>query len=116
MRIAKGHPIANWLRCDRDTYSRSLDRVLIERDKALESDPTHSGLPEGAIDWFWKEQLPSLVQKPNYRHQVEQHRENLELALLAIKSDINRATVGLIEEKLSTEAELARISAVLGDE
>ena len=113
MRVSKSHPVANWLRCDANLYSRSLDRVLRDRDEALKTDRQHSGLPAESKRWFWEEQLPNLMQQEQYRHQVEQHAENLQLALVAIDSDINRQTQSLQEERAAKAAELAQVNALL---
>ena len=53
------------------------------------------------------------MQQEQYRHQVEQHAENLQLALLAIDSDINRQTQSLQEERAAKAAELAQVNALL---
>lgn len=77
-----------------------MDQVLRHRDEAQAIDPQQSGLPEASVSWFWQTQLPELIKQERYRHQAEQHTENLRLALLAIDSDINAQTRGLQEEKL----------------
>lgn len=107
------HPVCNWLRCVDHDYRRSMDQVLRHRDKAQAVDPTQSGLPEASVSWFWQTQLPELIKQEGYRHQCEQHAENLQLALLAIDSDINSQTRGLQEEKAAKTAELAKLTALL---
>ena len=90
-----------------------MDQVLRHRDEAQAVDPTQSGLPEASVSWFWQTQLPELIKQEGYRHQCEQHAENLQLALLAIESDINRQTEALQYEKAEKTAELARITELL---
>ena len=107
------HPVCNWLRCVDHDYQRSMDQVLRHRDEAQAVDPTQSGLPEASVSWFWQTQLPELIKQERYRHQCEQHAENLQLALLAIESDINRQTEALQYEKAEKTAELARIMELL---
>ena len=63
MRVAKCHPLLGWLRLDGQTYSRTLDQSLRERDRALELDRNHSGHAESFIDWVWTQQLPELCRK-----------------------------------------------------
>ena len=57
--------------------------------------------------------MPELIKQERYLHQVQQHAENLQLALLAIESDINSQTRGLQEEKAAKTAELAKLTALL---
>ena len=66
MRVAKCHPLLGWLRLDDHTYSRTLDRSLNERDRALLTDSSHTGHPAGFIDWVWGQQLPELCRKDTY--------------------------------------------------
>ena len=68
---------------------------------------------DASVSWFWQTQLPELIKQEGYRHQCEQHAENLQLALLAIDSDINSQTRGLQEEKAAKTAELAKLTALL---
>ena len=63
MRVARCHPLLGWLRLDGHTYSRTLDRSLIERDRALLIDGSHTGHAAGFIDWVWGQQLPELCRK-----------------------------------------------------
>ena len=107
------HPVCNWLRCVDNDYRRSLDQVLRHRDEAQAVDPTQTGLPNASVTWFWETQLPELIKQERYLHQVQQHAENLQLALLAIESDINRQTEALKYEKAQKTAELARITELL---
>ena len=32
-------------------YRRVMDRLLRDRDAAVEADPTHTGLPQAFVDW-----------------------------------------------------------------
>ena len=87
--------------------------MLRHRDEAQAVDPTQTGLPTASVTWFWETQLPQLIKQERYLHQVQQHAENLQLALLAIDSDINSQTRGLQEEKAAKTAELAKLIALL---
>ncbi len=40
-----------------------MDRLLTERDAALEVDPTFSGMPQSFIDWTWQTWLPSHLHR-----------------------------------------------------
>ena len=90
-----------------------MDQVLRHRDEAQAVDPTQTGLPDASVSWFWQTQLPELIKQEGYRNQCEQHAENLQLALLAIESDINRQTEALQDEKAQKTAELAKLTALL---
>ena len=70
-------------------------------------------MPKASVNWFWETQLPELIKQERYLHQVQQHAENLQLALLAIESDINRQTEALQYERAEKMAELARITELL---
>ena len=107
------HPVCNWLRCVDNDYRQSLDQVLRHRDEAQAVDPIQTGLPKASVTWFWETQLPQLIKQERYLHQVQQHAENLQLALLAIESDINRQTEALQDEKAQKTAELEKLTALL---
>jgi hypothetical protein len=63
MRVAKCHPQLGWLRLEAADYSRSLDRLLAERD-AL-ADATHSGPAPAYLRWVWEQELPASPPNPS---------------------------------------------------
>ena len=115
MRVAKAHPLLTWLRLEPRDYSRALDQLLIQRDRYLQIEPDHSGPAPGFVEWVWQTEVPQLLQKERYRAQFEEHRETLELGLLAIDSDILRNTASLQQEKQDKQQQIDAINAALGE-
>ena len=76
MSIARKHPIANWLLLPPHEQRKALDKVLAFRDQS--DDPMASGLPPTAVAWFWQEELPRLMQRPEVRRQAEEHLAELQ--------------------------------------
>lgn len=75
MRVAKCHPQLGWLRLEARDYSRTLDRLLLERDKL--NDPSWSGPAPEYLRWMLEEELPELARRPYYRDQIEAHLADL---------------------------------------
>lgn len=113
MRIGRMHPICNWLRCQGDDYTRSMDQVLAFRDQAMASDPCASGLPPAAVEWFWSEQLPQLLHQPHYRSQAEQHLEALRLKSTDLGEMVERIAGQLLNDQAAADQEAADLQAVL---
>ena len=113
MRVSKMHPVANWLRCDAGTYSRSLDQVLRHRDEQMATDPNCSGLPPASRDWFWAEQLPRLVNDPQIRDQVHCRQCDLAAMRQAIEDQLRQQAGALIDQQAEIDAEMALIDQVL---
>ena len=70
MRTARAHPQLGWLRMQARDYSRSLDRLLLERDKL--NDPNYSGPAPAYLYWVANEELPQLARQPFYQQQIQQ--------------------------------------------
>ena len=113
MRVSKAHPVANWLRVDGDTYSRSLDQVLKHRDEQLLSDPQASGLPPASAQWFWLEQLPRLCGNPEIKRQVEERIAELAAKREALTEQIRQFERGVQAERYEVDAELASLQQVI---
>ena len=56
------HPLLTWLRLEPRDYSRSLDQLLVQRDRYLQIEPGHSGPAPGFIEWVWQTEVPQLLQ------------------------------------------------------
>lgn len=91
--IARSHPVANWLRLPAHETRRVLDRVLDFRDKS--ADPSASGMPPAAIEWFYAEELPRLCMRPDVRLQVEQKIQELLQQAATKKAEISAAAAAL---------------------
>jgi len=113
MRIGRMHPVANWLRCQGDDYTHSMDQVLGFRDQAMALDPSASGLPPAAIQWFWTEQLPQLLRQPHYRRQAEQHLDSLKLKSTDLGEMIERIAGQLLNDQAETDQQITQLLAVL---
>jgi len=87
------HPVANWLRLPPHETRRALDKVLDFRDKS--ADPTASGMPEAAIQWFYSEELPRLCTRPDVRAQVEAHIQELLQQAATVEAEISPAAAAL---------------------
>ena len=114
MRVSKAHPVAGWLRCDAETYSRSLDQVLRHRDEQMAIDPNCSGLPPASRAWFWSDQLPRLVADPKIRDQVLQRQAELAAQRAAIQDQIRLQAGALLELQTEIDAEQELLQQVLG--
>ena len=113
MRTAKCHPVANWLRVDGATYSRSLDRVLADRDQQMLSEPGCSGLPPASRSWFWTEQLATLITNPAIREQVLRRLAELSARRIAIDAELQNAVGGLVAEQSEIDVEVQLLEQVL---
>ena len=113
MRVAKAHPIANWLRIEGRTYSATLDKVLALRDEQLETNPNASGLPPAASDWFWMQQLPNLVHDPKIREQCCHRLGELAAKHTAIDHQLRVQAGNLIDEQAKLQSEMALLTQVL---
>jgi hypothetical protein len=81
--ISKKHPVCNWVRLSPAEHRRALDKVLQFRDAA--PDPTASGLPEAAVTWFWTEELPRLLTRPDVRRQALERLVELQDSQLRLR-------------------------------
>ena len=68
--LARPHPVLGWLHCQPEDSRRLLDRQLTLRDKALEADPSFSGMPASFVEETWVNWLPKAVVQPFYRDQL----------------------------------------------
>ena len=115
MRVARCHPLLGWLRLDGHTYSRTLDRSLIERDRALLIDGSHTGHAAGFIDWVWGQQLPELCRKDTYRQQVVDRCDELQRKSDRVSGEINSMVGCLLHEQSEYDTEREQLKALLGE-
>ena len=109
--IARKHPIANWLQLSPNEYRRALDQVLRFRDQ--DSDPNASGLPAAAVDWFWLEELPRLMQRPEVRVFAQERVAELNAKAAELRQRIERQVGSMQDEAEAAEQEAARINVVM---
>ena len=112
MAITRMHPVCNWLRLPPGDQRRALDQVLRLRDQG--ADPMASGLPPEAISWFWSEELPRLVNRPDVRSQVEARVAELLSSHARIEAQLPMEALELKRSLEGIEAEIDQLEAVLG--
>ena len=73
--LARLHPCLDWLHISPGDTRRVMERLLRDRDAALDADPTSSGMPQAFIDWTWSTWLPAHMGR--YEAQIEAHITSL---------------------------------------
>ncbi len=111
MRVAKCHPQLGWLRLEARDYSRSLDRLLLERDRL--DDPNHSGPAQAYLDWMLREELPQLAQHPRYREQIEAHVDDLVSKQAQLAQQIEQQAPALLQQLQALEAQVQQLREVM---
>ena len=109
--IAKKHPIANWVPLSPNEYRRALNKVLDFRDQ--DPDPNASGVPAAALDHFWQEELPRLMQRPEVRVFAEERISELNAKAAELRQSIQRQIGSMTDQAEAVEQEAARITAVM---
>jgi hypothetical protein len=109
--ISRCHPVANWLRLAPHEHRQALDKVLQFRDVA--PDPMASGLPEGAVTWFWESELPRLLNRPDVRQQALDRLVELQDIQLRLADQIQMQAGALLEQQATVEVELQRLTALV---
>ena len=95
--LARPHPCLGWLYISPADIRRVMDRLLTERDAALEVDPTFSGMPQSFIDWTWHTWLPSHLHR--YEQQVEAHLAYLDSKIGTLNSELERRVGGVLDDR-----------------
>jgi hypothetical protein len=109
--MRRRHQIAGWLWLEPGEARATLDQVMRFRDAA--PDPMASGLPEAAVDWFWAEQLPALVNRPDVRQQATDHLQEVQQEADAVTEQLNRQAPDLLARLQVLQAEAQRLTEVL---
>ena len=87
-----------------------LERISEFRD--LDPNP-NSGLPAAAVDWFWQEELPRLMQRPEMRVFAEERVSELNAKAVGLRQRIQLHIGSLQAEAEAAEAEAERILGVV---
>ena len=74
-----------------------MDRLLSDRDAALELDPTFSGMPQAFIDWTWQTWLPANLHR--YEKQVQEHLSYLNRKIAELNGDLEKAAGGILDSR-----------------
>lgn len=101
--ISRCHPVANWLRLPPHEHRRALDRVLDFRDRD----------PAAAIAYFWNEELPQLIHRPEVRACAQERIDELNAKAADLRQQIHRVAGSMQDEADTAEAEASRIHAVI---
>ena len=109
--ISRKHPVANWLLLPPHEHRRALDKVLDFRD--LDPDPNATGVPAAAVDWFWQQELPRLMQRPEVRVFAQERVTELQARASDLRQRIKRQVGSMEAEAEAAEQEAARINAVM---
>ena len=91
---------------------RLMDRLLNDRDKALEVDPEHSGTPSAFAQYCRTSLLTENLGRPFYRAQAESHVANLAFRIENLNKDIDKANVqrsDLVAQAIHLLMESARL-------
>lgn len=114
MRVAKRHPQVGWLHLQRADYSRSLDRLLLERDRL--NDPHLVGAAPCYLDWVWAEELPALARQQHYRNQIHDRIADLQQQHSNLQQTIAQGRLDLEPAAGQCRAEIKRLQALLSAE
>mgnify|MGYP006246266819 CR=1 FL=1 len=93
--LARPHPALGWLHISPADTRRVMDRLLTERDAALEVEPTFSGMPQSFIDWTWQTWLPANLHR--HEKQVEAHLSYLNFKIAELNGDLEKAAGGILD-------------------
>ena len=109
--ISRMHPVCNWCRLSPAEHRRALDKVLQFRDAA--PDPMASGMPEAAVTWFWTEELPRLLTRPDVRKQAMERLVELQDSQLRLSDQIQMQAGALIEQQAAAQLEIQQLAALV---
>jgi len=72
-----------------------------------------SGLPEAAVTWFWVEELPRLLQRPEVRRMAVEHLQELNDTRQRLQDQIELQAGALLEQMAQIELEHHQLSALV---
>ena len=95
--LSRPHPALGWLHISPDDTRRVMDRLLRDRDAAVEADPTHTGLPQPFVQWTWETWLPSHINR--YAKQIEEHIRYLDQKLGRLNAQLEQIAGGVLDDR-----------------
>ena len=95
--LSRPHPCLGWLHVTPNDTCQLLDRLLKDRDAALEADPIHSGMPQAFIDWTWQTWLPANLHR--YEKQIAEHIAYLDLKIDGLNKDLEQIAGGVLDDR-----------------
>ena len=95
--LARPHPCLYWLNISPGDTRHYMDRLLHDRDAALEVDPTFSEMPQSFTDWTLHTWLPSHLHR--YEQQVQEHLSYLNFKIAELNGDLEKAAGGILDSR-----------------
>ena len=95
--LSRPHPALGWLHISPADTRRVMDRLLRDRDAAVEADPTHTGLPQPFVQWTWETWLPSHINR--YAKQIEEHIRYLDQKLGRLNAQLEQIAGGVLDDR-----------------
>ena len=95
--LRRPHPALGWLYITPSDTRRVMDRLLRDRDAAVEADPTQTGMPQAFIDWTWQSWLPGNMHR--YQAQVEEHIRYLDLKSGSLNNSLEQIAGGVLDDR-----------------
>ena len=74
-----------------------MDRLLRDRDTALDADPSFSGMPQAFIDWTWETWLPNHINR--YKAQSEEHIHYLDYKIGELNLEAEKLAGGVLDSR-----------------
>ena len=104
--LARPHPLwGHIFHVQAGDMQRLTTRLLDFRDKALEVDPHHTGMPEDFKTYCRISWLPAHIGKPFYRAQAETYVETLARRIDGLNKDIEKTAGSLLDQRDAAVAE-----------
>ena len=91
------HSCLCWLYIAPPDTKRAMDRLLRDRDAALEADPSFSGMPQAFIDWTWQSWLPTNLSR--YEKQVREHLDYLDRKIGGLNHELEQLACGVLDDR-----------------
>ena len=95
--LSRPHPALGWLYITPADTRRVMDRLLRDRDAAVEADPTHTGLPQPFVRWTWETWLPAHINR--YAKQIEEHIRYLDQKLGRLNAQLEQIAGGVLDDR-----------------
>ena len=109
--ISRVHPVANWVRLPPYEQRVALERVMRFRD--MDPNPRASGVPAAAVEFFWENELPSLMKRPDVQQFARERIAELQAKSAELRQQVVRANDALLDQVEAAQQEADRINAVL---
>ena len=95
--LSRPHPALGWLYISPADTRRVMNRLLRDRDAAVEADPNDTGMPKAFLRWTWETWLPSHINR--YAKQVEEHVRYLDLKIGNLNQSLEHLAGGVLDDR-----------------